>query len=313
MSDNVEANFYGAASSNHADTMFSYFPTLTALIPLGRQRASLQNWVQGGHESSGTYGQMTEAMGCCCDNYGHCYREIGTHKQCPADFGAFDGIEIPSAIGGFVELHCSHDSSMRSTAAMAAQPFIDYVDYTGNQTFMKGTAYPFIREVAAFYASYLRVDSVDGLYGVPFGCAQELCSGRQSGDRHPQKDDTIDLAYSRWIFAKAIDWGGRLNESTAVLEKWRQIAGSLKPYPLTDQYQPPAPKGKADMEDWCAASNCSGFSEAVNTDINRSQIMWANADWPIANFAPIHPTGQVGLRSDNHTKTLARNTIWLVK
>ncbi len=44
--------------------MWSYFPTLTALIPLGRQRASLENWVQGGHESSGTYGQMTEAMGC---------------------------------------------------------------------------------------------------------------------------------------------------------------------------------------------------------------------------------------------------------
>ena len=26
--------------------------------------------------------------------------------------------------------------------------------------------------------------------------------GPRSGDRHPQKDDTIDLAYSRWIFAK---------------------------------------------------------------------------------------------------------------
>lgn len=44
--------------------MWSYFPTLTALMPLGRQRASLENWVQGGHESGGTYGQMTEAMGC---------------------------------------------------------------------------------------------------------------------------------------------------------------------------------------------------------------------------------------------------------
>jgi len=34
--------------------------------------------------------------------------------------------------------------------------------------------------------------------------------------------------------------------------------------------------------------------------------------WPIANFAPIHPTGQISLGSDNHTKTIARNTIWLV-
>ena len=60
------------------------------------------------------------------------------------------------------------------------------------------------------------------------------------------------------------------------------------------------------------------FSEAINTDLNRSQIMRANYDWPIANFAnfanfaPIHPTGQVSIGSDNLTKTLARNTIWLV-
>ena len=53
-----------AASSNHADTMWSYFPTLTALMPLGRKRASLESWTQGGHESGGTYGQMVEAMGC---------------------------------------------------------------------------------------------------------------------------------------------------------------------------------------------------------------------------------------------------------
>ena len=151
---------------------------------------------------------------------------------------------------------------MRSTAAMAAQPYIDYVDYTGNQTFMKETAYPYVREVAAFYASYLKRD-VDGLYGVPFGCAQELCSGRQSGDDHPQKDDTIDLAYSRWIFSKALEWGGKLGEPAAVLAKWTEIASSLKPYPLTDQSQPPAPRGKADAEEWCAASNCAGFSEAV--------------------------------------------------
>ena len=67
---------------------------------------------------------------------------------------------------------------------------------------MKEVAYPYVREVAAFYASYLKRDGADGKYGVPFGCAQELCSGRQSGDKHPQKDDTIDLAYSRWIFSK---------------------------------------------------------------------------------------------------------------
>lgn len=161
-------------------------------------------------------------------------------------------------------------------------------------------------------ASYLRKDPADSLYGVPFGCSQELCSGRQSGDKHPQKDDTIDLAYARWIFARAVDWGKQLGEPAATLEKWSSIAGSLKQYPLTDQFAPPSPHGGPDRESWCADSNCTGFSEAINTDLNRSQIMWANYHWPIANFAPMHPTGQVSLGSDNQTKVIARNTIWLV-
>lgn len=126
---NVEANFYGAASSNHPEAMWPYFPTLSALIPIGQQRASLSWWGQGGHESAAFYGQMTEAMGCNCNNYYHCYRQ-GNGQRCPDGFGGFEGIEIPSAIGAFVDLHCSHDSAMRSTAAMAAQPYIDYFEHT---------------------------------------------------------------------------------------------------------------------------------------------------------------------------------------
>lgn len=127
--------------------MAPYFPTLLALIPLGKARASLKTWSLGGHEAFNTHGQQTEAMGCACNNYDHCVTDIHS-KPCPADFGGFEGIEIPSAIGGFAELHCSHDSAMRSTAAMAAQPFIDYVDYVQDLDFMRNVAYPFVREVA---------------------------------------------------------------------------------------------------------------------------------------------------------------------
>ena len=126
---------------------------------------------------------------------------------------------------------------------------------------------------ARFYASYLVKDPADGLYSVPFGCSQELCNGRQSGDVHPQKDDTIDLAYARWILLKAVQWGRQLGEPAETLDKWSTIASSLKPYPLVDQSAPASKYGPADKESWCASSNCEGFSEAVNTDLNRSQIM----------------------------------------
>ena len=166
----MEANYYGAASSNHAEAMAPYFPTLDALVPLGRQRASLKSWAHGGHGAGGTAGQMVESMGCACDNCesaatvglssdcccsdggpllrtdDQCYEEK-SGKRCPESFGGFDGIEIPSAMGAFVEMHFGCDSAMRSTAAMAAQPYIDFADYTGNQTFIRQSAFPFVREV----------------------------------------------------------------------------------------------------------------------------------------------------------------------
>ena len=300
---NVEANFYGAASSNHPEAMWPYFPTLTALIPIGQQRASLSWWGQGGHESAGFYGQMTEAMGCNCNNYFHCYRQ-GNGQRCPDGFGGFEGIEIPSAIGGFVDMHCSHDSAMRSTAAMAAQPYVDYFEHTMDAKFLRQQAFPFIKQVALFYASYAQHDASTDTFGFPLACAQEICNGRQQGGYHPQRSPTIDLSYAQYIFSKAVAWGQQLGEDPALLSDWTHIAAKLAPYPTTTLPTTQHP--------WCADSNCTGFSEATNTDTNTSAVMPANFMWPIANFAPIHPTGQVSLDADNATKTIARNTVWLV-
>ena len=225
-------------------------------------------------------------------------------KRCPKGFGGFDGIEIPSAIGGFVDMHCSHDSSMRSTAAMAAQPYVDYFEHTQDMGFLKAQAYPYLKEVALFYASYAVLDPATQYYGFPLACAQEICDGRQMGGYHPQESPTIDLAYAQYVWAKAGDWGRLLGENPTTLERWAYISANLKPFAVTQLPVTDHP--------WCEASNCTGFSEATNTDTNTSAVMPANFHWPIANFAPIHPTGLVSLDSDNATKTVARNTVWLV-
>ena len=300
---NAEANFYGAASSNHPEAMWPYFPTMSALIPLGQQRASLPSWSQGGHESAAFYGQMTEAMGCNCNDYMHCYEERDG-RRCPADFGGFDGIELPSAIGGFVDMHCSHDSSMRSTAAMAAQPYVDYYEHTQDRAFLERWAYPFVKQAALFYASYAKLNAATRTYGFPLACAQEICSGRQSGGYHPQESPTIDLAYAKYVFGKAGAWGKLLGENSTTLSRWAHITANLQPYPTT--------KLPTSEFAWCAASNCTGWSEATNTDTNTPAVMQANYMWPIANFAPIHPTGQVTLDADAATKTVARNTVHMV-
>ena len=47
---------------------------------------------------------------------------------------------------------------MRSVAAMAAGPFIEYYQHTLDPKFLREYAYPFVSEVARFYASYLTWD-----------------------------------------------------------------------------------------------------------------------------------------------------------
>ena len=161
--------------------MHAYFPTIEAAVPLGRARASLADWSLGGHEAVGAPGMQTEAMGCGCAGplgYVNCVIDIH-NRTCPLGFGGFDGIEFPLQLGGFAELHSSPDGAMRSVAAMAATPFIEYYESTLDEAFLQGRAYPFVREVARFYASYLVVDNATQRMVVPESCSQEFCGERQ--------------------------------------------------------------------------------------------------------------------------------------
>ncbi len=343
MDYNAEANFYGSASSNHPQNMHPYFPTVSAAIPMGRERARLPDWSFGGHEAAvqnlfddfsaqqegvttaytavGTTGDQTEAMGCACagmQGYPWCRTDIH-NRTCPKAFGGFEGIEFPLQLGAFATMHCSPDGAMRSVAAMAAAPYVEYFEHTQNMVFLKEEAYPFVKEVALFYASYLRLDPNSGRYEVPHACAQEFCGERQLPSvtipgppgshgcpQPPQRSPTIDLAFAEYVFKKAAAWSEILGVDADRRAQWQSMAGKLAAYPRAQHH---------DCEmlfPWAAASNCTGWSEATNTDTNTSAELHANYNWPIANFAPIHPTGLVSLSSDNVTKLLARNTAWML-
>ena len=77
----VEANYWGAASSNHLEAMETYFPTMSAIMPVCRKRAALKTWSRGGHAAFGTWGQQSEMMGCGVTSFsvmGGCPEEVGT-------------------------------------------------------------------------------------------------------------------------------------------------------------------------------------------------------------------------------------------
>ena len=127
----------------------------------------------------------------------------------------------------------------------------------------------------------------------------------------PQKTPTIDLAFADYIFAKAAAWSELLAVDADRRTRWRSIAAKLAPYPLAQHHDCAALFPWANLASGPAA-NCTGWSEATNTDTNTSAELHANYNWPIANFAPIHPTGRVSLSSDSVTKRLARNTAWML-
>jgi hypothetical protein len=253
-------------------------------------------------------------------------------------------------------MHSSPDGALRSVAAMAAGPYVEYYEHTHDNAFLRAEAYPIVREVSLFYASYLKMNPTTGKYEVPHACAQECAtllshfspslpdkysdasmnflpkhgslsvqSGRRfCGERQlppvpipgppgshgcpqpPQKTPTIDLAFAEYMFQKAVEWSELLDVDAQRRVKWQGISAKLSPYPLAQHHD------CAKLFPWAAATNCTGWSEATNTDTNTSAELHANFMWPIANLAPIHPTGRVSLSSDNATKLLARNTAWML-
>eukprot|EP01044_Picomonas_judraskeda_P007242 COSAG03_NODE_768_length_5947_cov_22.170361_3_plen_135_part_00 len=111
--------------------------------------------------------------------------------------------------------------------------------------FLKEEAYPFVKEVARFYASYLRLDPNSGRYEVPHACAQEFCGERQLPSvtipgppgshgcpQPPQRSPTIDLAFAEYIFKKAAAWSEILGVDADRRVQWQSMAGKLAAYLL---------------------------------------------------------------------------------
>ena len=218
---NLEAILYHAATSNHIESLEPYFPAILSLLPLGRARARA-TWSAGGHESFGATAQRLEAMGCACVDYSACVVDRAG-RTCPAGFGNFSGISLPANVGlTRPDLsHASHDAAQRSIGAIVAQPFVERVEFTKDDAFLRDVAYPYrrprrisastdcprrrrsvaatrlrgrtprlrryLKEVADHYASY--VVSRDGAYELPHACAQELCNQRTASAAPARADD----------------------------------------------------------------------------------------------------------------------------
>jgi hyaluronoglucosaminidase len=345
---NVEANYWGAASSNRVDAMLPYFPTMNALMPECRKRAALKTWGRGAHASYNTWGQGSEMMGCGPTSF-------SVMGGCPDSMGGYEGLECPSAMGFVAELTSAHDSSTRFVAALMTTPYIEYYEVTMDAVFLREHAFPWVEGSAEFYASYATKNASSGKYDLLYTCAQEICQQRQAGHTFVNHNSLIDLAHAKMVLLKASEYSLTLGltdaASAAKRSRWDTIAANLADLPLTTDNAsfpgktPPSPltgtrkvwsesliepsalglhsegTGANAWAEGCELTDKGLVMRGAGTACVLEPAKFAtNYMYPIIHFSAIHPGGLVGLHSDvysgNDTAAhaallkIAQDTVW---
>lgn len=293
--------------------MLPYFSTMDAMVPLCKRRAGLKDWSRGGHGSSVTWGQQTDMMGCGPESW-------SAMEHCPVGMGGYDGMECPSSMAAFPDIYTGHDSSTRFVAALMATPYIEYYEFSLDRHFLESSAYPFVRNVAEFYASYaVHNASQPGRYDLLFTCAQEICMWRQDhNSQHVNHNSLIDLSHATMVLQKASEWSELLRVDSALRPRWAAVLAGLPDLPTTSDNASLAhgPAGvplsnRTARRVWSESSYVNSKKQSVVAPFA------TNFQFPIVHFAAVHPCGLLGLHSNTlrpsqHETLLATaiNTVW---
>ena len=114
------------------------------------------------------------------------------------------------------------------TMAQIVRPSWDEFDYTGDIGFLRQKAYPFLKEMALFYAAYVEKGN-DGYYHIIPSMEEERWGIYPEFSRN--KDIISSLCMFRWGLNKAADAAELLGVDADLSEKWREVAAKIAPNP----------------------------------------------------------------------------------
>jgi hypothetical protein len=191
---NFMANFYGVYSSNRPELARPYHDLIQAYLPEARRRST-----QDLNRVNPTY------MGARFPN------------------GIAGGVLFPVGIGPFGSTPDNNYHQQVGNSLFAVTQFIAYYDYTQDTAFLSGTAYPFMKEVAAFFQTYLEYDAGAQRYHLWSGPHEGLW-GRNSSP---------DLGLLRYLLQACIDASLDLNVDASLRSTWQTILQRLAPMPTT--------------------------------------------------------------------------------
>ncbi|MCW3058330.1 MAG: Carbohydrate binding family 6, partial [Capsulimonas sp.] len=140
-----------------------------------------------------------------------------------------DVIWVPETMGWDGNARHTDDSSFTkdiySTGTEAAENMYLRFRYSNDSAYLSSTAYPFMKEVAKFYASKLSYNSSAGKYFMAVSNAHETY--------WDVKNAITDLAAVRSLFPHVIQVSQQLGLDSTLRTQWQNILNNLSVYPVT--------------------------------------------------------------------------------
>lgn len=242
---NSQAGFYSVFSANRPELAMPFYDFIEKMVPEGRRRAR-------------------EEMGIMHPSW--------KGKSCRGILFPVCGLGIGSFYGEYWQ--------QTMDAPFNVPLFSWYYEYTGDETFLRERAYPFIRECGDFYEDYLDKE--------PFGDSYRysITTGghEDSWDLNPPSD----LAFVEQTFRLLLRYSGILGVDEERRALWQDILGHLPAYKVIMPTQEP------NLGLPVYAKNEAGW------------------DWPshVIQMHPVYPCEILHFHSDSTALQLACNTLY---
>ncbi len=249
---NTESQYYGVYGANRPELAEPYYRVIQAEIPYSRNST----------HAAGYEGLTFR-------------RSVSPYNATRAAPGTTPvaGAKNPDAL----------PSDQQTNGTFAALPFLWKYEYTGDVEWLRTTAYPFLKELGAFWVDFVEKNPATGRYEVKHSGVNE------GGD---DVNSVYDLGYIRRTLTALIQYSQVLGVDASLRPVWQEVLTNLTPYPV----------GVRD------GLNVILLASQISNPIKGNLLLNKN-DQPINLEGVVHPSDNLAIGGDPQQLQLARNTL----
>jgi hypothetical protein len=286
---NFQAQWFSSASDNRVESLLAFFDVCDRSANVSRWRAGRPQPHPALNVSRVDTDEWLPGL-------------YVAEEEWPAGVaaGPWQGLEQVSHLTPWPEVYFQSDWAIRWVGALSAKLYCDYFEFTQDLSFLADRAYPWVRDVAAFYRSYA-TRAADGIhYNLLYTCAQEGCSAQGAfSSPAASHNSATDLGFARQMALRAARYSALLGVDADLRAGWLDLAANLVPYPLTHDPDTGA----------VVLSQVNGTGNGTTDAFPSAGGDPGNARYPITYLGPIHPAEDVSLSSDAGLVEIARTTV----